>query len=112
MPGRSSPRPRHSLTRRPYPRIIMTGQWAWRTTLSETLPISARLIPPRPLLPPTPDAVRSVRVFVEAAPALDAEAALSDVVSQQLARRLRYARPGCGVMLFDVEHDVETDLVH
>ena len=30
----------------------MTAQWAWRTTLSETLPIiSARLIPPRPLLP-------------------------------------------------------------
>src|SRR3712207_6834127 len=29
----------------------MTGQWAWCTTLSETLPISARLILPRPLLP-------------------------------------------------------------
>jgi hypothetical protein len=49
IPGRSSLRPRDSLKRRPYPRIIMTGQLAWRTTLSETLPISARLIPPRPL---------------------------------------------------------------
>ena len=34
-------------------RTIITGQWAWRTTESETLPISARLTPPRPLLPMT-----------------------------------------------------------
>src|ERR671913_2245935 len=34
-------------------RTIITGQWAWRTTESETLPIKARLTPPRPLLPIT-----------------------------------------------------------
>ena len=44
---------------RPYParcfsgRTIKTGQWAWRTTESETLPISARLTPPKPRLPIT-----------------------------------------------------------
>jgi hypothetical protein len=45
---------------RPYParcifsgRTISTGQWAWRTTESETLPISARLTPPKPRLPIT-----------------------------------------------------------
>jgi hypothetical protein len=44
----------------------MTAQWAWRTTLSETLPISARLIPPRPLLPiaisPAPTSSARARV--------------------------------------------------
>jgi hypothetical protein len=32
-------------------RTTRTGQWAWRTTESETLPIRALLIPPRPWLP-------------------------------------------------------------
>jgi hypothetical protein len=36
-----------------YLRTTMTGQWAWRTTESETLPMRARLIPPRPRLPIT-----------------------------------------------------------
>src|SRR5215216_4497264 len=31
-------------------RTTSTGQWAWRTTDSETLPIRALRIPPRPLL--------------------------------------------------------------
>jgi hypothetical protein len=30
-----------------------TGQWAWRTTESDTLPITARLMGPRPRLPTT-----------------------------------------------------------
>src|SRR5215204_4265203 len=34
-------------------RTTNTGQWAWRTTESDTLPISARLTPPSPLLPIT-----------------------------------------------------------
>src|ERR687897_2238510 len=34
-----------------YSRTIRTGQWACLTTESETLPISARLTPPNPLLP-------------------------------------------------------------
>ena len=32
-------------------RTTKTGQWAWRTTESDTLPIKARLSPPRPRLP-------------------------------------------------------------
>jgi hypothetical protein len=36
-----------------HPRTTNTGQWAWRVTESETLPIKALLIPPRPLLPIT-----------------------------------------------------------
>src|SRR5215208_735583 len=36
-----------------YSRTTKTGQWACLTTESETLPIKARLIPPRPLLPST-----------------------------------------------------------
>src|SRR5215211_1376114 len=34
-------------------RTTKTGQWACLTTASETLPISARLMPPWPLLPTT-----------------------------------------------------------
>src|SRR5215217_1392135 len=34
-------------------RTTRTGQWAWRTTESLTLPMRARLIPPRPRLPIT-----------------------------------------------------------
>jgi hypothetical protein len=40
-----------------YPRRALrstkTGQWAWRTTESETLPRGARLAPPKPRLPIT-----------------------------------------------------------
>ncbi len=36
-----------------YPQTTRTGQWAWSTTESQTLPIRARRTLPRPLLPIT-----------------------------------------------------------
>jgi hypothetical protein len=41
------------ISERFYSRTAITGQWACLTTASETLPIKALLIPPRPLLPTT-----------------------------------------------------------
>src|SRR5215212_10146035 len=57
-------------------RTTSTGQWAWRTTESETLPIRALLIPPRPLLPITtsPASISSARwtISLAASPSSDA----------------------------------------
>src|ERR671939_414510 len=61
---------------------------------------------------PMPDAIRSVRVLVETAPALDAEAALVSVLVQELARALRNAIAHGGVVLFDGKHDIEADAIH
>ena len=51
-------------------------------------------------------------VLVEASPALDAEVALVDVVAQQPSRLLGDPRADGGVVLLDVEDDVEADAVH
>src|SRR5215212_3161954 len=61
---------------------------------------------------PTPDALRSVRVLVETAPALDTEPLLIDVLVQQLTGAFRDAVAHGGVVLLDGEHDVEADAVH
>src|ERR671911_3162839 len=50
-----------------YSRTIMTGQWACLTTESDTLPISARLTPPSPLLP----------ITIRSAPSSSAKATIS-----------------------------------
>ena len=44
-------------------RTTITGQWAWWMTLSDTLPMRARLTPPRPRLPITirPAPISSLR---------------------------------------------------
>jgi hypothetical protein len=50
------------------PRTTITGQWACATTASETLPIMALLILPRPLVPTTnPAPNSSARPTVSAA---------------------------------------------
>ena len=48
--GRPPPRRLGGLAFAP---TTITGQWAWRNTLSETLPAKVRLILPRPRLPTT-----------------------------------------------------------
>src|SRR5215208_6166328 len=48
--GRPPPRRLGDL---PFARTTITGQWAWRNTLSETLAAKVRLILPRPRLPTT-----------------------------------------------------------
>src|SRR5215208_3152744 len=56
--------------------------------------------------------IRSVRVLVETASALDTEAPLIDVLVQQLAGAFRDAVAHGGVVLLDCQHDVEADAVH
>src|SRR5215216_947355 len=61
---------------------------------------------------PTLDALRSVRVLVETAPALDAEPPLVGVLAQELTGAFRDAIAHSGVVLLDVEHYVEADAIH
>jgi hypothetical protein len=51
-------------------------------------------------------------VLVESLPALDAEVALLDVVAQQSPRPVGDSGADGGVVLLDVEDDVEADAVH
>jgi hypothetical protein len=62
--------------------------------------------------PPTPDALRSVGVLVETAPALDPEPILIDVLAQELTGAFRDAITHFGVVLLYSQHDVQADAVH
>src|SRR5690242_11829763 len=62
---------------------------------------------------PSPGACRSsAGLVVEPAAALDAKAAPVDVLAQQLARTLGEPGTHRGVVLLDVEHDIQADTVH
>src|SRR5215208_3943049 len=64
-----------------YSRTIRTGQWAWRTTESETLPINALLKDPRPRLPktmsPAPSSSASPTISASGLPSLACISAIS-----------------------------------
>src|SRR5918994_2715469 len=68
-------------SRAPYSRTTNTGQWAWRTTESETLPINALLKRPRPRLPttmsPAPSSPASPTICASGLPILACASATS-----------------------------------
>src|SRR5918996_1114127 len=76
QPEQESDRGQAEVDRQPvsYSRTTNTGQWACLTTDSETLPISALLTAPRPLLPitivPTPSSSLSFTISLSGSPAL------------------------------------------
>src|ERR671917_301541 len=75
QPEQESNRGQAEVDRQPvsYSRTTNTGQWACLTTDSETLPTSALLRPPRPLLPitivPTPSSSLSLTISLSGCPA-------------------------------------------
>src|ERR671917_1800498 len=74
QPEQESDRGQAEVDRQPfsYSRTTNTGQWACLTTDSETLPISALLRPPSPLLPitivPTPSSSLSLTISLSGSP--------------------------------------------